>query len=89
MEDKYPKEAGIYKLTCVNNGKIYIGKSVNLYDRMGDYRRCAKKSIGRYYFENALIKHGWDSFKVEIVEIFENLRRRKIILLFLIEKHIL
>ncbi len=28
MERKsYPKEAGIYKLTCKINGKIYIGKS--------------------------------------------------------------
>ena len=28
---KYPKEAGIYKLTCVNNGKIY--RKINQYKR--------------------------------------------------------
>jgi group I intron endonuclease len=69
---KYPKEAGIYKLTCVNNGKIYIGKTINIRYRMGDHRRTSKKIKGRYCIEHALIKHGWDSFTVEVLEIFEN-----------------
>lgn len=77
MKVNYPKEAGIYKLTCINNGKIYIGKSVNIYNRLGDHRRCAKKTKGDYYFENALIKHGWDSFTVEILEIIDNFDKLK------------
>ncbi len=74
---KYPKEAGIYKLTCVNNGKIYIGKSINIYRRIGDHKRCSKRAKGRWYFENVLIKHGWDSFTVEILEIFKNFDKLK------------
>jgi hypothetical protein len=64
----YPKKAGVYKLTCVNNGKIYIGKSVNIHARLGQHRRCR----GAYYFDYAIAKYGWDSFTVEILEIFEN-----------------
>lgn len=71
----YPKKAGIYKLTCIDNGKIYIGKSVNLYIRIGDHRRCSTRKDGKYYFENALIKYGWNSFEVEILEVFENFNK--------------
>ncbi len=74
---KYPKEAGIYKLTCIENGKIYIGKSINIRNRMGDHRKCCNKTEGRYYFEHALIKYGWDAFTVEILEIFENFDKLK------------
>lgn len=71
----YPKEAGVYKFTCINNGKIYIGKSVNLYSRMADHKN---RKVGRCYFENALIKHGWDAFKVEVLETFENFDKTKL-----------
>lgn len=69
----YPKEAGIYKLTCINNGKIYIGKSVNIHSRLNQHRRCR----GSYYFDYAVSKHGWDSFTVEILEIFEKFEKAK------------
>lgn len=68
----YLKVAGIYKLTCLVNNKIYIGKSINLYSRLGNHKRGEKKVKGRCYFEDALIKHGWNSFTVEILETFEN-----------------
>jgi len=67
-----PKKAGIYKLTCEKNGKIYIGKSVNLYYRLSNHKSCEKKSKGRSYLENAVIKYGWSSFNVEILEIMDN-----------------
>lgn len=69
---KYPNEAGIYKLTCINNEKVYIGKSVDINKRIGDHRRSCNRVKGRFYFENALISHGWDAFEVEVLEIFEN-----------------
>lgn len=70
-----PKSAGIYKLTCINNNKIYIGKSVNLYVRLPSYKRCGK-DIGPY-IKNAILKHGWDSFKIDIIEIFEEFDKSK------------
>lgn len=69
---KYPKEAGIYKLTCNNNGKIYIGKSVNLYNRLNYHKQCSKRTKGVYHFQRAIIKYGWDSFNVEILEIVKD-----------------
>lgn len=73
--ENYPKSAGIYKFTCLINNKVYIGKSVNLYSRINDHRRCSKKERGNCYFENALIKYGWESFDVDILEVFEDFNK--------------
>ncbi len=78
QNDNYPNKAGIYKFTCINNGKIYIGKSVSIYHRMANHKCISKKPSGKCYFENALIKHGWDSFTVEVLEIFENFDKTKL-----------
>ena len=67
---KYPLEAGIYKLKCVESGKIYIGKTVNFRERMSGHRTNKKDKNG--YLQNAVRKYGWNSFEVEILEIFEN-----------------
>ena len=75
--NKYPKKAGIYKLTCVTNGKIYIGKSVNIHKRLISHKCCEKKSKGVSYFQNAIIKYSWNSFAVEILEIFEDFDKLK------------
>jgi group I intron endonuclease len=71
---EYPESAGIYKLVCNNNGKIYIGKSTNIYKRINRHKNCSKHVDNRYLLQNAIIKHGWDSFSVEILEIFENFK---------------
>jgi group I intron endonuclease len=73
----YPKKAGIYKFTCIKNGKIYIGKSINIYFRLSCHKSCVKKPKGRYYFEHALIKHGWDGFEIDILEIIDNFDKSK------------
>lgn len=71
MEDLlyYPKEAGIYKLVCKISGKIYIGKSVNIRTRLCAHKNC---KTGRYHFDNAIIKYGWENFDVSILEIFKD-----------------
>jgi group I intron endonuclease len=68
----YPNKAGIYKLTCVDNGKVYIGKSVNIRRRMIAHKYSATRPNKYGHFVNAITKHGWESFKFEVVEIFEN-----------------
>lgn len=73
----YPKAAGIYKLTCNINGKIYIGKSINIRKRIESHKNCKKHVSTGYYFRNAVVKHGWDSFTVEILEIVENFDKFK------------
>jgi group I intron endonuclease len=74
-ETEYPKMAGIYKLICNNNGKVYIGKTVNLSKRLNSHKNCANSNKNKYRLQNAIVKHGWENFSVEILEIFENFNR--------------
>lgn len=70
---RHPKEAGIYKITCIENSKVYIGKAVNIRQRIYSH----KSSKHKYYFQRAILKHGWENFKVEILEIFANFDKLK------------
>lgn len=72
---KFPKVAGIYKFRCKENDKVYIGKSVNIKNRIAGHYYTSRKTKGNYYFENALVKYGWESFDIEILELFENFDR--------------
>jgi group I intron endonuclease len=66
-----PKGAGIYKITCDVNGKIYIGKSITIQNRIKSYKYFRKnKPRGR--FVNAINKYGYDMFTVEILEVVDN-----------------
>lgn len=69
----YPQEAGIYKLTCINNGKVYIGKTINFKRRLYQH----KHPKVRYRLQNAIIKHGWEAFTVEILESFKDFDKLK------------
>ena len=58
---EWPKSAGIYKITCVSNGKIYIGKSINIDQRIKSHKYSEKNSGYHGRFQNAIKKYGWDS----------------------------
>jgi group I intron endonuclease len=80
---EYPTDAGIYKITCKNNGKIYIGKAINLRNRINNHKNVKRRSKGMFYFQYALLKYGWESFTVEILEIvkdFDKFKDNKILL---------
>lgn len=64
-----PKSPGVYKLTNKINGKVYIGKSVNMHQRFIDYNADIRKGKKRFILD-AIRKYGWDSFRLEIVEIY-------------------
>lgn len=74
---KYTTNAGIYKLTCKINGKIYIGKAVNIHNRLVRHRYSSENPQGKSCFENSMIKYGWDAFDVEILETVENFDKLK------------
>lgn len=58
----------IYKFTNKKNGKIYVGKTTNLRQRMGTYNYCIRDyGFKPTYFYRALKKYGFDSFDVELV----------------------
>lgn len=64
-----PNLPGIYKFTNKKNGKVYIGKSIELKTRLSRYKNYFKrKSPGRFY--RAVKKYGWESFSFEILELF-------------------
>jgi group I intron endonuclease len=55
---------GIYKLTSPS-GKSYIGQSVDIDRRMNKYRNANCKT--QYGIYNAILKYGFDSFKLDII----------------------
>lgn len=64
-----PNLPGIYKFTNKLNGKVYIGKSIELKTRLSRYKNYFKKNNpGRFY--RAVKKYNWENFSLEILEIF-------------------
>jgi group I intron endonuclease len=56
---------GIYKITSPS-GKIYIGQSSNIHERIKRYININCKPQIRLY--NSLLKYGWDNHMFEIIE---------------------
>jgi group I intron endonuclease len=63
------KVMGVYKITCLENGKIYIGSTVNFDKRRKEHWRLLK---GNYhtnkYLQRAWNKYGAKQFKIELIE---------------------
>lgn len=57
----------IYKITNNVNGKIYIGKTINLEDRWYKHKYLAMKGINRHLY-SAMRKYGIDNFSFEVIE---------------------
>lgn len=65
--EEIPQKAGIYKFTNQINNKEYIGQAIRLRDRVRDY----KSEIYPRPINQAIIKYGWENFKIEIIHWFE------------------
>jgi group I intron endonuclease len=63
--------SGIYLLRNTVNGKIYVGKSLNLRKRISQYR-CVNEDTEARPIVNAIRKYGWGKFEVEILEIVDD-----------------
>jgi len=63
-------KGGIYKITNINNEKVYIGKSVKFIDRWRTHakRGCNIERISGQIYE-AMFDEGLENFSFEIVEI--------------------
>lgn len=64
---------GVYRITCISNGKIYIGSTLNFDDRW--YKNSSSHTklarLGKHHsthFQRAWDKYGESSFKFEIIE---------------------
>lgn len=58
----------VYKLTSPS-GKVYVGQTTDFDKRMAAYRggRCR----GQAYLYAAILKHGWDNFRIEVIDTAE------------------
>lgn len=70
-------KSGIYKITNIANGKIYIGSSVNILNRKNTHFSLLRKN--KHYnkhLQNSWNKHGERNFKFEILE-YVSFKNRK------------
>lgn len=65
------KNIGIYQITNLINGKIYVGSSMNLINRKSKH----KNRVNNTQISRAIQKYGWENFSWEILEncLIENL----------------
>lgn len=67
-----PSSPGIYKITCLPTGKVYIGSSRNIQQRWNEHRSQLSRAIHpNAYLQNAWNKYGEQSFVCDAVEIVE------------------
>lgn len=62
-------EPGIYKITNINTGKAYIGKSTNVKTRLADHFKSAIgiKSIADQAIHHAILKDGFWNWMIEVI----------------------
>lgn len=62
-------EPGIYKLTSLETGKCYVGKSTNVKTRIADHFKSAIgiKSIADQAVHHAILKEGFWNWQIEII----------------------
>lgn len=59
---------GIYKITCNETGKCYIGQSIDIENRWLQHICATKYETDNNKFYNAMRKYGYENFTYEIIE---------------------
>lgn len=60
---------GIYKITNIKNGKVYVGKANDIVSRWSEHRRDYKKEkFKKKHLYLAFRKHGIENFKFEVLQ---------------------
>lgn len=67
-EENYTNNCGVYKITNIINGKVYIGKSINIKSRWDGHKNDLKNNKHHsFHLQKAYNKYGKNSFKHEIL----------------------
>jgi group I intron endonuclease len=64
MKREFKNIPGIYKITNLINGKVYIGQSVKLLSRISEHKRAN----GGQIISKAIGKYGVENFKFEVLK---------------------
>lgn len=65
-----PATSGIYKITCIPTGKIYIGSSVNVRDRRtSHFGSLRQNKHANLHLQRAWNKYGESAFTFEVLEL--------------------
>lgn len=65
-----PATSGIYKITNIVNGKVYVGSTVNLYHRRcHHFGRLRSNDHANEHLQNAFNKYGEQSFHFAVIEL--------------------
>src|SRR5688572_29474071 len=68
----YKKLPSIYKITCLINGKLYIGSTSNAKVRYSNHFRKLRNGVHKCkHLQNAWNKYGESNFTFEIIEYIE------------------
>lgn len=66
---KSEKKSGIYKITNIKNGKVYIGQSNDILRRKNEHLRSLSNGYHyNDYLQNSFNKYGLENFLFEIIE---------------------
>lgn len=72
VKTKLKTTAGIYKISCINSDKIYIGESVNISRRIQKHFSLLRHNKhSNPILQNMFNKHGEEMFIVEVLEYTE------------------
>lgn len=66
---KQTRTPGIYSITCLPNGRVYIGSSNDMDSRIKSHKRALKNGDHKnIHLQRAYDKHGKSAFKYDVVE---------------------
>ena len=61
---------GIYKIENTKNGKVYIGRAVNIPNRKSShFSKLRKGEHGNIYLQHSYVKYGSEAFEFSILEV--------------------